>query len=169
MSKTLIVVASAKCAWDDMEAALDIAPSAEIMAVNDIGMHIPNSIKHWYSNDVKMLVNWYNARRPTYNRDIFLHSNFDGREGVRHWPDMVAGNSSVNAVCVGLELGYDRVYLCGAPLDDTGHYFDPHWIKTSYNNDCEFDEWRRRSVLFAGRVFSMSGKTREILNAVVSN
>lgn len=163
-----IVLGSARRVWLDLAEAGG-AQGRDVMAVNDIGMHYPGDLTHWYSNDAKMLGHWSDARRPGYSKAGALHSNNPGRQGVRVWDNLVGGNSAVNAVCVALELGYERVIVCGVPLDETGHYFDPPWINTSYNNEAEFDEWRRRVAYFAGRVTSMSGKTREILSGNTDN
>jgi len=77
--------------------------------------------------------------------------------------DLVGGNSGVNAALLGVRLGYCDILLCGIPLDASGWYFSPPWVNSSYDNECELDEWARRRVVFKGIVRSMSGRIGSIL------
>ena len=173
LSGVLAVCASGGSLWDDLSRVDGYVDkweqSFDIMAVNDAGMHIPYRLKHWYSNDVAMLPSWRKARRPrfgeneTKSEDIKLHS-CNAFEGINWgWPG--GGTSSLNAVMTGLALGYDKIYLCGAPLDDGGHYFDPPWTKTNFSRSGGLREWESRKQYFEGKVVSMSGNTKRILDA----
>jgi hypothetical protein len=123
-------------------------------------MHVPE-LHHWYSNDVGMLLKWSQARRPGYNTPK-LHSMKSG-PNVTVWPVWGQGTSPLNAAKVGVMMGYEKVVLCGVPLDNSGHYFDPPWIGTNFANevtDTWLAHWDRQGL---ENVFSMSGRTREIL------
>lgn len=160
MGKALIVLGSGRCVWDDISR---VNIKADYMAVNDVGMHFPGFLNHWYSNDVEMLRRWASARRPGYNLNFETHSC---NPGVKHHHHLTGnGTSSLNAVVVGKRLGYEKIILCGIPLDDSGHYFDPPWIKTNFSNEVPRDGdqikfWSQQDLR---GVYSMSGRTRELL------
>lgn len=172
--KGLVVCGGGRCVWEDMEGFCPHirGGSFHIMAVNDVGMHIPLDVKHWYSNSPKELSAWKNARRPNYNTSILTHSLDSQNGGAKYkWPWPGHGTSSLNAVYTGLRMGYEQIVLCGVPLDDSGHYFDPPWIGSTFasqvpERDGTLKWWGRAAEeLFGGRVKSMSGRTRDLLGA----
>lgn len=174
-SGTLLIAGGGRCLWDDLE---KIRIPEDVMCVNDIIMHFPFKVTHAYSNDWKMLPNWIAARRPRYKIDfhenIIAHSCY----GERAWPWPGHGTSGLNAVYTGLALGYDEIILAGIPLDDDGHYFDPPTGKlfkkpgTKFTKECpdrdnEPRHWGHAARhIFNGRVKSLSGRTRELLEKV---
>ena len=171
-SGELAVCASGRCIWDDLKSVPGFVQdryeqSFDIMAVNDMGMHLPYRVKHWFSNDA-WIKRWKPARRPrfgrieTQNEEIILHC-FSGCAGTVNWGWPGGGTSTLNAVMTGLALGYDKIYICGAPLDDGGHYFDPPWTKTNFSRSGGHREWQARREYFEGKVVSMSGNTKRIL------
>lgn len=164
---TALVVGSGRCVWDDLGAARSVTMVGwdHVICVNDVGMHYPYYVNHWYSNDIQMLPKWMEARRPRhkidFESDIQVHSCCDGVKWKWPWPGH--GSSSLNAVFTALGLGYEKVILCGVPLDDSGHYFDPPWVKTNFARDATVRHWKLLAPKFEGRVRSMSGNSREIL------
>lgn len=163
-SGCVVILGSGRHVWDDLENA---AGWKEAICVNDVGMHFPGLVKHWYSNDIHMLPRWIAARRPRYVRDfgpvIETHSCTLGARHIWPWPGH--GSSSLNAVFTALALGYEKIVLCGVPLDDNGHYFDPPWVTTNFAREGTVRHWRLMAPKFEGRVKSMSGISREILGA----
>lgn len=182
----LLIVASGRCVWDDLEelGCIHVMTGYEkvkfdgdIMAVNDIGMHLPARIKHWYSNDGYMLPRWRDARRPEYRdhldkNGIEFHSfRTYGHNFIHQWPWPGHGGSGLNSVYTGLGLGYDEVIIAGMPSDNSGHYFDPPWVGTNFENmvpnvkDGTENRWWRqaRMKIFDGRVKAMSGRPAEWL------
>lgn len=164
--KPLIILGSGRCVWDDLAIAVRLCPDGyDVMAINDVGMHYPHYLRYWYSNDGGMLARWAAARRPAYPPCGGLWTNGAGGvvpEGVGV-VDLVGGNSGVNAALLGVRLGYCDILLCGIPLDASGWYFSPPWVNSSYDNECELDEWARRRVVFKGIVRSISGRIGSIL------
>jgi hypothetical protein len=70
------------------------------------------------------------------------------------------GSSALYAVGLGLLLGGKRIILAGCPLDGGPHYYDePNHIDV----EAYRDPWMRCKGLIQGRVFSMSGWTKELL------
>jgi len=176
---TLLIVASGHTAWSDLDelglgnyGATQVLPW-DVMCVNDMIMHFPQKMTHAYSNDHLWLNQWIRARRPRYVKDydagLVTHTCQCGGSSMKIWPWPGHGTSSLNATYTGLALGYDKIILCGAPLDDGGHYFDPPWVKTNFSREVadrdghpKFWSTAKRDV-FEGKVFSMSGRTMELL------
>jgi len=170
----LIIVGSARCVWDDLEKLLPI--ECDVMAINDMIMHYPYKIDHAYSNDFDMLNEWVAARRPMQKKldgKVRKHCCFPCKDAEIH-NVKAHGSSGLNAIYVGLELGYDEIIVCGVPLDNSGHYFDPSWVRTNFENEIpnkkrhgadQIRFWSSAAEKWGGKVKSMSGRTRDILGA----
>jgi hypothetical protein len=172
----LLVIGGARCVWDDL-ASIGVRPDAHnsgfhVMCVNDIVMHYPGKITHFYTNDHRWLGKWIDARRDLIVRKFgpikYLHSCVTGAK--YNWPWPGHGTSSLGAVYCGLAMGYEQIVLCGIPLDDSGHYFDPPWVKTNFMRevgtqpDGQMMYWQQaKRVNFKGKVFGTSGRTAELL------
>ena len=169
----LVIVGSSRCVWDDLEQLLPV--TCDVMAVNDMIMHYPGKLAHAYSNDFDMLNNWVAARRPMFKQldgKVRAHCCFPC-SGAEIHNVKGHGSSGLNAIYVGLELGYDHITVCGVPLDNNGHYFDAPWIRTNFENEIptrnrpgadQIRFWSRaKETVFKGKVFSMSGRTGDLL------
>lgn len=175
--KKLLVVAGAKCVWDDL-ALLGVRGGEnagyDVMCVNDVVMHYPGRIKHLYSNDHRMFAGWLGSRRKQYERAYgpiqYVHSC---RTGAKYnWPWPGHGTSLLGAVYTGLAMGYEPIVICGGPLDDSPNYFSPDWEVRNFTRevgtkpDGEMQYWAQAATkCFKGRVKAMSGRTRELLGA----
>ena len=173
----LLICAGGHTVWDDLIKVgydhVDQASSPwDIMCINDIFMHFPGRVHHFYSNDRKFMPNWSAARRQLYTIEFpFTTKTHTLRHGAQynwHWPGH--GTSSLNGVYCGLAMGYKRIILCGVPLDNGPHYWEAPWRKTNFDRevptrpDGTMAYWfRAKSRVFDGKVFSMSGRTRELL------
>lgn len=162
--------------WEDLEPFCPhIRGGAwHLMAVNDVGMHIPLDLRHWFSNGAEDVANWSRCRRTGYNRNATRHAlKFaQCKAGANYyWPWPGHGTSSLNAVLTGIALEYDEIILCGIPLDNTGHYFDPPWVRSNFEREVPYKDgelkWWAKAAdrYFDGRVKSRSGRTRELLGA----
>lgn len=184
MPGRLLILGGAACVWDDVERLGAAKPGrsnvvkfdGDIMCVNMAGLFV-ETFQHWYSNDGKWLLRLHAARRPEwakmYPGPIRLHSCMPCG-GVEHWDWNAQGSSGLNAVKVGLALGYGEIILCGIPLDDGPHVGDPPWKACNFTREVaaqvDSDEnrfWKSaRLTEFGGRVKSMSGRTREWLGGI---
>ena len=79
--------------------------------------------------------------------------------------------ASALAVYTALALGYDEIILCGVPLDDSHHYFDPDWRKCSFTKQVplkgngQIKYWAdAQAKVFQGKVTARSGRLTEILH-----
>lgn len=172
--KGLVICGGARCVWEDLEPFCPHVRGGgyHIMAVNDVGMHIPLDLRHWFSNSAQELSQWVECRRNGYNRTVLTHSLRANPGIVKYiWPWPGHGTSSLNAVYTGLRMGYDPIILCGVPLDDSGHYFDPPWVKTNFAREVPANnenlKWWSNAAekVFEGKVKSMSGRTRDVLGS----
>ena len=171
-SGLLIIAAGGRCVWDDLDkAGMAKNQDHDVMCVNDIIMHYPGPIEHAYSNDATWLKKWIDTRRQLLTRHYGpVKHTHSVKSGGRHtWPFPGHGTSGLNAVYIGLALGYERIWLCGLPLDDSGHYFDAPWIKSNFVREVSDREhgpryWENAEKrIFKGKVKSFSGRTRKLL------
>lgn len=174
-SGLIFVCGSARCIWDDLEKA-GLAKNDDthfhIMAINDLIMHYPSRVEHAYSNNHKYLKRWIDARRDQFvtRWEPIKHTHSNKIGGKHTWPWPGHGTSSLNAVYTAIALGYTDIRLCGIPLDNTGHYFEPHWMKTNFQaevgvRDGRMKYWHNaKDKIFEGKVTSYSGRTKELLN-----
>lgn len=174
-SGRLLVVGSARCVWDDLKTlgfSVGALPRTDVMCVNDIVMHFPGTVKHFFSNDTKTIPKWIAARRrllsKPYGFPQYVHTCRKGN--ACNWPWPGHGTSALGAVYTGLALGYAPVVLCGIPLDDTGHYFDPPWIGSNFVREVgvkgsgRMKYWEdANDRVFDGRVHAVSGRLVDVL------
>ena len=175
-SGRLIIIGGADCVWRDLD-EIGIQ-GADIMCINDIGMHLPRPFQHWWSNHGNQLPVWQKARSFRYKDSQILHCNLAPKnpgsiEGVIRWPVPGHGSSGINATYCAALLGYEEIILCGVPYTNDGHYFDPprdHVLWNDGNRPPIFGHegfarlWdKANQKIFQGRVKSMSGMTSEIL------
>lgn len=180
----LIICGDAATIWDDLERfgaknttnrGSVAKPGWHIMTVNKIVELMPANIHHAYSNEPTLLNKYLSARRDEYEKEFETpRTTHSCNEGARHlWPLGGHGTSGLCAALVGVGLGYDEIVLCGIPLTDGPHNGEPPWRKTRFTREAADNVavginqyWRRaRDLAFCGRVTSMSGRTREWLNA----
>ena len=170
----VFVVGSARCVWDDLHRAgmtKNDDSHKHVLCVNDMIMHYPGAVEHAYSNNHVWLPKWIQARRDQYitrwGKPRYNHSN---RAGGQHtWPWPGHGTSGLNAVYTAIALGYEDIRLCGIPLDDSGHYFEPEWMTSNFvrevpDKDDGLKYWSNaKKRIFKGRVTSYSGRTMKLL------
>ncbi len=171
-SGLLYIVGSGRCVWDDLERA-GMAKNHDahnhVMALNDMISYYPGELNHAYSNDRESLPEWLANRRrrnavwgPPKHVHCFHHGPYNA------WPWPGHGTSGLNAVYTGLALGYEEIRLCGVPLDNSGHFFDPPWLESNFGNSVRDDGtipfWSNAAAsVFEGRVKSYSGRTKALL------
>lgn len=165
---TVLVVGSGACVWDDL-ARVPAWATDEIIAVNDIGVHLP-LIHHWVTLHPEKMSAWVEMRRVHRRHAFGKFTTWTNRWPHQHFNDMTqrqhphawGGSSALLAVRVALfERRARRVVLAGVPMDaspkfDSGTEW-PHWH--IFRKD-----WTRHAHSMQ-RVRSMSGWTRDLLGA----
>lgn len=183
--RNVVVCGDAIGVWNDLEAfgcrsdrgAGKVEKDGwDFMTINKMVETFPGNIEHCYSNEPKLLHQFVAARRNEYKREFCEPQNLHScNQGVQwRWPWGGQGTSGLGAVLVAVGLGYERIVLCGLPLDDGPHNGEPHWRTTHFatseaapsGNSGINSHWKRaRDLACDGKVRSMSGRTREWFGA----
>lgn len=166
MKRLAVVIASAACWKDDVERLLGAYNTpADVFAVNDA---------LWlYHGEVQHFVTLHPENSDRYTKlGMRCATPWTGQDRARRYPGIEwqtlghwgTGSSTLFAVTVALHLGYDRIVLCGAPMQVMSHA----------PGASDWDEWPEREVMIhregwtyhkdkLGAVRSMSGWTAELL------
>jgi hypothetical protein len=164
----LLILGGGRTVWDDFA---KVRPwKGEIMAVNDAGMHVHEDVKHWVSLHPAYFPGWRSFRTGHCLNLPVCHAQRPAAGVDTAWDVVnVGGTSGLFACYIALMLGYDEIVLGGVPMDNSGHYFDPPWVGTSFVDPAVKQVWREaRDRHFKGRVTSLSGVTSQWLGARVA-
>lgn len=156
-----LCLGGAACLFDDLAALGDWEPDL-VVACNDAGTVYPGRLDHWVTLHSDKMRDWMEVRRRNGgNTDCETWAQLS--DGGRHrliaqWEP---GSSGLLAVTVAFKMGATEAVLCGIPLEPAeGHFFDAaEWEPALRYREA----WEKCRDRLAGRVFSMSGWTREML------
>lgn len=185
--KNIIVCGDGLEVWKDLEAfgcRADTGrgrvekPGWDFMTVNKLGETFPGNIEHWYSNSIKALSRFMHARRDEYEKEFKApaHSHCCEAGAKYSWPWPAQGTSGLGAVLTASGLGYDRIVICGMPLDNGPHNGEPHWRGTRFassevpsaKDGGPERHWKLAiDTVLKGRARSMSGRTKEWLGDAI--
>lgn len=152
--------------WDDYA---KVRPwKGEIMAVNDVGMHLHDRVRHWVTLHAEYAPGWMAFRKGHLygSGDTPMWHGHKAKPGIDVvWEmDQIGGTSGLFACFVALLLGYEEIVLAGVPMNGAGHYFDPPWYGSSFDDRSTELVWKWAAMnVFEGRVTSLSGRTKEWL------
>ena len=152
MNSGLIIIGSAPCFGDDLLKVLNKVWGWDYMAIglDAIDKHLGHIgfMATYHPDDIK----------PAFSKREHVNGNTDyqvishvEKEGV----DIVypykapSGSSALLGVLAGIKLGYDKIILCGCPMDGAYEQFRQGW-------QAHLDE-------YVGKVRSMSGWTKNFL------
>lgn len=190
--KTAIVVGSAPCLHDDLKRALELDPFAYIVTVNGACVEVEeaDAIVSGHTNKAEIFTE---ARRKAFPNgkqfDVFANWTRRSSESKREYPSVTrwfsahcstGATSAAKAARMMFEMGFERVILCGCPLDSSGYFEGESRKGRSISHDCrrlgDPKEAQSRAIEgykrkfrklaegeFKGKVFSMSGLTRKWL------
>ena len=162
-----IVTGSADCLWEDLEKAKVGLDKYDIMCVNHSAIAVSDKITHIASLEYRYMIGFYNLATVNTKGHIYTHSSTHG-DGVGWLWNMCmgGGGSGLFATFLALVLGYDKVILAGMPMTNTPKFCqDPRVRFDRYGATSQTNAWTdARDLVFDGRVKSMSGQTKELLN-----
>jgi hypothetical protein len=179
--KTLLVCGSGRTLFSDIaELGIgsdeDLAHHYDVMTVNEALLALPKC-QHFATFHDEKVLSWLLLRK--YRRvNGVIQPDFMGTvthsvrasQGVKcvHLFDQSGGTSTLFGVQVALHIGYERVIVCGAPLDASGRFFEPPWH--AGHDYKQTDGWKPWEALhaageFEGKVFAMSGAPRDLLGS----
>ncbi len=142
---------------------------AEYMAVNLAGRlleHLGIQVDHWATLEPRFFAD----ESKRLGDALSKHTGADLAEtGFNfYWskkPPGWDGTGGLFAAKIALAMGYDRIVLCGIPMDGSGHWYskgdDTRGLDIFIGPWIEFA--KRLDVI--NRVRSMSGRTRQLLGA----
>jgi hypothetical protein len=173
MSRRCLVLGAALCLFADIEAALDLAPFDGVVAAKGAGRHWPRELDSWVSLHPEMLVADARVRAergfpPAAEHVVHEQANIEHKLFTHRLPYLFpgqtkSGSSGLFAVKRALDLGFDRVVLCGIPLARDQGKIDkgPIWPGAeSFRQGFE-----QAAPHLIGKVRSVSGWTRKFLGA----
>jgi hypothetical protein len=140
-----------------------------VIAVNDVGCHLPFYVDHWTTLHAEKIQQWQKTRRAAGHPDVGATWTRKGaRSGqvthvVTPWG---GGASGLLAVAVAHQLGATRVVLCGVPMTRAPHFAQSvvhHAAKPWAGSDSHWRAWNANAAKLAPFVRSFSGRTRELL------
>jgi hypothetical protein len=168
-----LVLGAALCLFDDIEAALDMSPVEGVVAVKGAGKVWNGQLDAWVGLHPEMMLADYKVREARgYPRadKLYVHDKapidsplFDQRIDYLFPGQTKSGSSGLFGVKVALELGFDRIVLCGVPLVREAGKIDKGEIW--HGADSYKAGWHQVLPQIAPYVRSMSGWTRQLLGA----
>lgn len=193
--RSLLVVGSAPGLYADLAAAQALCDDFEVLLVNGAGAAVEDA-QHLLAGHTDKAEQFVAARDAAFPlaAPYRVHATFTDRNGRKPpteypsvtdwWPQSQyssGATSAGKAARIGLAMGFDRVILCGCPMDGSG-YFPGESTGIPQLRACQrvgdpakqqastIRRYRERMLeLAAGefkdKVFSMSGFTRELLGA----
>ena len=130
MKKTLLIISTAKCVWDDVE---EIQPRLEklsieydTMAINHMIMYWPGNLTYGVSHHFDILQYFVAVRtyRKLKNRPLLYGPKICKEVDCAITFVQHIATSGMYAPAVGIHLGYEKIILTGMPFDDSGHFYD---------------------------------------------
>lgn len=191
--KTLLVVGSAPSLYTDLAAAREKFPGAEVMLVNGACSAVEDA-QHVLAGHTDKATFFAKARSDAFPFALpwRLHATWmirhpvprDLYPEVTDWwgPEHSSGATSAGkAALIGLSMGFGRIVLCGCPMNGSG-YFPGESAGIPQLKACQrigdatkqeaatIRRYKKKmaelaQTTFKGKVFSMSGYTREVLGA----
>ena len=155
-----LVLGSGACLWDDLRALGSWGDI--VLAVNEAAVAYPHRLDCFVTLHPEKLPKWTEERITRGGNADFetwtgMHKQDLAQHAIGGWTN---GSSGMLAVGVALEKGATRVVLCGVPMNPEPHFWDPKpWPACATHRK----PWTDRLAKMQGRVFSMSGWTRELL------
>jgi len=155
----------------DQEKALALIknPPDTLIMTNDTGRDYFGRLPHWVTLHTEKMPQWIQERKEKGypDADNFWTSNVktipkEHRTLYRRVPSW-DGSSGLLGITVALHLGYEKIILCGIPLDKKAcHYFDDgEWMDAPRYRSA----WTRNLRAMKGKVKSFTGWTSLILGA----
>ena len=172
-SGSLVILGSAENVWTDLESFerefKPVSSRVDTMALNYVVCHYPGSIDHVATLHPRKLHHWLSLRGGDRDGVVLTHAHKRRRDVACVWnllSETICGTSALFAAKVALALGYQRVVLCGVPLDSRRCFYDPPGARYDYTRDEIPAYWSKfASEISNDRVKSMSGLSAATLGS----
>ncbi len=167
--RNCLVLGGGPSVWKDVDAAKALGSFDHAVAVNDMIADYAGPLEAACSLHPSKLLAWRSkreARGYPPAKAYIAHQEDNGVDRVEpyRWPEMnTSGSSGLYAVKIAMELGFDRIVLCGVSLTTDGHYFDSKAWKQRLVESYRAAWLSVMQVHLIGKVKSFSGWTAEQL------
>lgn len=165
--RACLVLGGGASVWQDVERAKALGWFSGVVACNDAGVDWPGALDAFctlHPNKMQAFRDKREAKRHPAAKVYIAHQDDKGVDRIEpyRWPEMkTSGSSGLYATKIALELGFDRIVLCGVPLTNEAHYFDSKaWKQAETFKAAWLAVMQTRLI---GRVKSFSGWTAEQL------
>lgn len=165
-SGTCIVAGFAECLHADLEKAIALVGDVPIIALNAASGAVKALMLFSQHPECFKSKRWI-EKQQQFGNDFTVHARGEGTLPYVDywWPTKGGGGSAWHARKVAALIGFDRVVLCGCPLE-VGPYVGGHNIGGLMHRqdvvDDLFEQVRDDTQWHAG-AYSMSGRTRDLL------
>lgn len=172
-----LVIGCAQGVWEEMAEAERLVTFDTIYCVKMAGINFPRSFQSWVTLHPEFMEKHKEERRQLglpggYDvvaplvKELGDHGKYEVDRRVSHlWPSSNAQiGSGLYGAKVALHDGHDKVILVGCPMLPIPHFRNhPRWNGAPWASQ-DFEKGLLASAFeFAGRVKSVSGRTRDIL------
>lgn len=158
-----MICGSADNIWDDRIRAHAMMKKYkyDVACINYTALYYPYFFQHWISLHPDLFVNYRKfIKRP---RQVKTHSNRIEPEVDKVWNIESWGSDSGLFACkVALGLGYNRIVVCGCPLDSSKKFYELLGTKQGFDATNNLQNWKE-DVGGNADIRSMSGNTKQIL------
>ncbi|WP_045368402.1 hypothetical protein [Methyloceanibacter caenitepidi] len=162
-----LVLGSAQCLWDDIEAALQVGEYDAVIAAKQAGIVWPGELYAWVTLHPEWMDD-YRAERSAHGypvaQRIVAHEKGKGVDVVvaHRWPGASRCPSSGGvAVKYALEDGFGKIVMCGIPMDmRMGRIDGREGWPSAQRYLRRFEE---ALPYMQDKVRSMSGRTKDLL------
>lgn len=165
--RSCLVLGSANCLWDDVNAALDLGKFDAVIAAKQAGIVWPGELYAWISLHPDWMPGYIKERAEKGYppaREVVANKLMRGidREFDYLWPGCNRSTASGGtAVKYALEEGFERVVMCGIPMSREHGRIDG---RETWDSATTYQIPFRVAMQHMGdKVRSMSGWTREQL------
>lgn len=160
-----LILGGANSVWDELREARRLATPDLIIATNHAGRDFDEPLDHWATMHPELLPRWTDARakagRPAAGQ-LWTADHRPGPLPMRRIKGP-GGSSGLLAVFVGLELGVDRMVLCGVPMHANFSHYDDQRQRRWTEARQYWYSWERALPRIGNRVRSFAGETRQML------
>lgn len=172
MAKRCLVLGSANCLRDDLRRALAMGEFEGVVAAKHAGIEWTGELDAWVSLHPDRFAELIAERSAKGSPPSLRHFGHKAQEGVcegvqyKFEGQNKSGSSGLFACKVAIDLGFDRLVLCGIPLEKEFGRIDG---KSHWNGATSFRQgFLEARPALAGRARSMSGWTQRILGTPTS-
>ena len=163
--KKIIITGSAENLFKDLAACREYVVKPEecdAFCVNRSVLYYPFFFQHWASLNKEMvsILKWVKTKCF-----FTTHSNKIAPGIDRFWPlESFNGDSGLFAIRVAIRLEYEKIILCGMPIDSRSKLYQLRENGCSFDCNTNLKLWQETARdEFEDKVRSMSGNTQEIL------